>query len=107
MEPGSSLFSHRRPVDLVKAKLSLSEHTYCCTGCGLVIDRDHNAAINLAALVVATTGTASGAGTGRETGLRTGRGEVTGYGRCSSVNCEDGTGGPGRAATAVWQPTAA
>ena len=85
----------------VKAKLSLSKRSFCCEGCGLVIDRDHNAALNLAALVVAT-GTASGAGTGRaKTGLRAGRGEVTGYGQCSSVNCEDGTGEPGKTATAV------
>ena len=31
----------------VKAKLSLDERTYCCDQCGLVIDRDLNAAINL------------------------------------------------------------
>ena len=32
----------------VKAKLLLSERTYCCTACGLVLDRDANAALNLA-----------------------------------------------------------
>jgi putative transposase len=32
----------------VKAKLSLSERVFTCDACGLVIDRDHNAAINLA-----------------------------------------------------------
>ena len=31
----------------VKAKLSLSERTYRCDGCGLVMDRDLNAAINI------------------------------------------------------------
>ena len=31
----------------VKAKLSLSERTYRCKGCGLTIDRDLNAAINI------------------------------------------------------------
>lgn len=31
----------------VKTKLSLSERTYRCDGCGLVIDRDLNAAINI------------------------------------------------------------
>ena len=31
----------------VKAKLSLSERVYHCDGCGLVIDRDLNAAINI------------------------------------------------------------
>jgi putative transposase len=34
----------------VKAKLSLSERTYNCDACGLVIDRDYNAARNLVAL---------------------------------------------------------
>ncbi len=34
----------------VKAKLALSERTYTCQTCGLTIDRDHNAARNLAAL---------------------------------------------------------
>ncbi|MFF4985680.1 IS607 family element RNA-guided endonuclease TnpB [Streptosporangium saharense] len=34
----------------VKTKLALSERTYACTECGLVADRDHNAALNLAAL---------------------------------------------------------
>ena len=31
----------------VKAKLSLSERTYACDSCGLVLDRDLNAAINI------------------------------------------------------------
>jgi putative transposase len=39
-----------------KAKLGLSERTYVCTACGLVLDRDHNAARNLAALAAAGTG---------------------------------------------------
>ncbi|MFF5209814.1 zinc ribbon domain-containing protein [Streptosporangium sp. NPDC000396] len=34
----------------VKAKLALAERTYACTACGLVLDRDVNAARNLAAL---------------------------------------------------------
>jgi putative transposase len=34
----------------VKAKLTLAERTYHCDACGLVIDRDRNAAINLARL---------------------------------------------------------
>ena len=33
----------------VKAKLPLSERTYVCAACGLVADRDRNAAVNLAA----------------------------------------------------------
>jgi putative transposase len=35
---------------VVKAKLPLSERTYACAACGLVLDRDFNAARNLAAL---------------------------------------------------------
>lgn len=34
----------------VKAKLALSERTYTCETCGLVMDRDRNASLNLAAL---------------------------------------------------------
>jgi putative transposase len=32
----------------VKTKLRLSERVFACTECGLLIDRDENAAINLA-----------------------------------------------------------
>lgn len=37
-----------------KAKLALSERTYVCMACGLVLDRDENAARNLAALAADT-----------------------------------------------------
>jgi IS605 OrfB family transposase len=46
----------------VKTKLALSERTYVCTMCGLVLDRDVNAARNLAVL-----GEAMVAGSGPET----------------------------------------
>jgi putative transposase len=39
----------------VKAKLSLSERSYVCTGCGLILDRDVNAARNLLHLAVSGT----------------------------------------------------
>ena len=37
----------------MKAKLSLSERTYRCDSCGLVLDRDLNAAINIQVAVSA------------------------------------------------------
>jgi putative transposase len=56
----------------VKPKLSLRVRTYVCEHCGLVLDRDTNAALNLAALVkrhVAGSGpeTRNGRGADRET----------------------------------------
>lgn len=50
----------------VKTKLRLAERRYLCTDCGLVIDRDLNAAINLArlALTAATTDPSAGFATG-------------------------------------------
>jgi putative transposase len=38
------------------AKLPLSERTFACPACGIVLDRDENAARNLAALAAADTG---------------------------------------------------
>jgi len=52
---------------VVKAKLRLFERIFVCTACGLVVDRDENAAINLASLVERVV-----AGSGPET--RNGRG---------------------------------
>jgi putative transposase len=87
----------------VKTKLALSERTFHCEHCGLVIDRDANAAANLAGLVKATTGTASGAGTSRGKATANAQGEEKFMppGRCSSLNCEDSTGQLGRTVTAV------
>lgn len=48
----------------VKAKLALPERTYVCTDCGLVIDRDHNAAVNLARYALAATDPSAGFDTG-------------------------------------------
>ncbi|MGH9001974.1 MAG: IS607 family element RNA-guided endonuclease TnpB [Acidimicrobiia bacterium] len=93
-----------------KAKLPLAERTFRCEHCGLVIDRDLNAATNLASLVE-VIGTASGAGTGQGTVLANAQGEekFMGSPRCSSTNCEDGTSptGPRRTVTAAEQSTAA
>ncbi|MEV4732780.1 IS607 family element RNA-guided endonuclease TnpB [Saccharopolyspora sp. NPDC049426] len=44
---------------VVKAKLHLSERLFHCQSCGLIIDRDLNAALNLAALVERETSSAS------------------------------------------------
>jgi len=44
---------------VVKAKLRLSERTFCCDACGLVLDRDLNAARNLAALMQRETSSPS------------------------------------------------
>ena len=82
----------------VKAKLSLSKRTYRCERCGLVTDRDLNAAVNVASLVESPTsiGIASGAGTGRGQLPVNAQGEerFMGSPRCSSTNCEDGSTAP-------------
>ncbi|MHB8335652.1 MAG: zinc ribbon domain-containing protein [Acidimicrobiales bacterium] len=46
----------------VKATLSLDERTYHCETCGLAIDRDVNAAINLARQGLAGTHSVTGRG---------------------------------------------
>ena len=77
----------------VKAKLSLSERTYRCEQCGLVLHRDHNAARNLAALVQAGAGMEVVAGSGPET-LINARGADVGPGLAGQTagNREAGTG---------------
>jgi putative transposase len=52
---------------VVKAKLPLRTRVFRCDACGLVLDRDHNAALNLAAMAAAsTTGAPEWPGPGRE-----------------------------------------
>ncbi len=46
-----------------RVKKSLSVRTHICSGCGLVLDRDHNAAINILAKALCRTGGHSGTGT--------------------------------------------
>ncbi len=55
----------------VKSKLPLRVRTYECEACGLILDRDENAARNLAKLVVAGSGpeTLNGRGVDRKTPL--------------------------------------
>ncbi|WP_207757389.1 zinc ribbon domain-containing protein [Nonomuraea cypriaca] len=56
----------------VKTKLPLRMRTFVCEACGLVLDRDRNAALNLASLVKQVAGsgpeTLNGCGADRETG---------------------------------------
>ncbi len=85
----------------VKAKLALDERVFQCQPCGLVLDRDHNAAKNLAAygrLVVA--------GRGPETPNARGGGHPRHQPK-PPVKREDGTGRPGEAVTASSQEEAA
>ena len=62
--------------------------------CGLVIDLEHNAALNLAALVAGTTGTATASGPDRAKDRPAHRGEERSQAmaRCSSVYRGDGSG---------------
>lgn len=52
----------------VTAKLALSERRYCCEACGTVLDRDVNAAVNLARLA-GSGPDSNGRGADRKTGL--------------------------------------
>jgi putative transposase len=77
----------------VKAKLSLTERTYCCQSCGANIDRDVNAAINLARLgdplwETRPAGTHSVAGRGGLHKTSTGKGKPA---LVEAVACEAST----------------
>jgi putative transposase len=76
----------------VKTKLPLSERTYTCERCGLVLDRDENAARNLAALVLTPTGAEVVAGSGPETQNARGADVRPGLTGQTAVNREAGTG---------------
>ena len=58
----------------MKAKLALAEREYHCEACGLVMDRDRNAAANLAALAAefdtAGSGPVAGRGADQKTRVR-------------------------------------
>ncbi|MFZ2058174.1 MAG: IS607 family element RNA-guided endonuclease TnpB [Acidimicrobiales bacterium] len=87
----------------VRAKLSLDERSYTCEHCGLVIDRDLNAAINLAAY---GRGELELAGSGPET-PNARRGDRPRLRSRSPLKREDGTGSPDRTVTASSQGEAA
>lgn len=80
----------------VKAKLALSERTYCCTECGTVLDRDVNAAVNLARL----------AGSGPDSNGR-GADRKTGHARQVAVKRQPGTAQADKTGTVALQGTAA
>lgn len=66
----------------VKAKLSLTERTYCCQSCGASVDRDVNAATNLARLgETSATGEQGSAGTRSVAGRGGRRKTSTGKGK--------------------------
>jgi len=81
----------------VKAKLALSERTYTCTACGLLIDRDVNAAANLLHLAASGTERRNACGGTIRPGPA---GHVP-------VNQEPGTATAGQAGTATGQLAAA
>ena len=79
---------------VVKAKLLLSERDYVCESCGLVMDRDENAARNLAALAVAASGAETLNGRGADQKTRA-TGQVAVKRQPGSPECETGTALPG------------
>jgi putative transposase len=87
-----------------KPSLTLAERTFVCTRCGLVLDRDVNAAINLLKLAI---GTASGAGTGPAAGPKP-RGAAVrpGPARHAALNQEPGIPSGSKTGTAAGQPAA-
>ena len=70
----------------VKAKLSLSERVYRCDGCGLVMDRDLNAAVNIKVAGSAPETINAHRGTGR-------RGNQHGCATRVPLKCEPSVGG--------------
>ena len=81
----------------VKTKLLLSERTYVCTACGLVADRDQNAALNLAEY-----GRQHLAGSGPDSNGR-GADRKTGLARQVAVKRQPGTARAGQAGTVSRQ----
>jgi putative transposase len=86
----------------VKAKLLLSERTYVCTSCGMVADRDVNAARNLAEY-----GNRLIAGSGPEIANGRGADRKTGHARQVAVKRQPGTALAGKTGTVAPQGTAA
>lgn len=70
----------------VKAKLSLAERTYRCDGCGLAMDRDLNAAVNILVAGSAPETLNAHGGTGR-------RNDLSGRATLDPAKCEPSVGG--------------
>jgi IS605 OrfB family transposase len=81
----------------VKAKLLLPERSYACTACGIVLDRDVNAAVNLAA-----HGRRELAGSGPDSNGR-GADRKTGVARQVAVKRQPGTATAGKTGTVPQQ----
>ena len=81
----------------VKAKLLLSERSYVCTACGMVADRDVNAAVNLAAY-----GRRELAGSGPDSNGR-GADRKTGHARQVAVKRQPGAARAGKTGTVLAQ----
>ena len=64
-----------------RVKKALSVRTHICPGCGLVLDRDHNAAINILAKAVDRTDGQSGTGTSKKVRNASGQTPATRSGR--------------------------
>ena len=74
---------------VVKAKLHLAERTYECDSCGLTIDRDLNAAVNLARYAQRETDPSTGVVTGGVDRKPSPQGDVGG----SETRTRTGVGG--------------
>ncbi|HLI38155.1 MAG TPA: IS607 family element RNA-guided endonuclease TnpB [Streptosporangiaceae bacterium] len=81
-----------------KAELPLSDRTYVCASCGMVADRDLNAALNLAGY-----GNRQVAGSGPETENGRGADRKTGPARQVAVKRQPGTAHAGKTGTAPAQ----
>ncbi|NJP32237.1 IS200/IS605 family element transposase accessory protein TnpB [Micromonospora sp. HSS6-12] len=92
----------------VRTKLTLSERTFTCTTCGLVLDRDVNAARNLAALAATVAGSGPETLNGRRADRKTPPAGLVAVKRLPGTATADKTGTvPPQGRTSDHAPTAA